>query len=194
MPGSRAPWFNDGLFQPRQGRTEPLNRRAMTDLSSPDVAFDRRAFRDALGRYATGVAIVMARAPDGRSAGMTINSFASVSLAPALVLWSMQQGTSSGEVFHGSTGFTVSILAEDQQATAMLFAKSDGAKLDKAGLAICPSGLPRIDGAAAWFDCTVAATYPGGDHDIFVGEVTAFGARPGSTLLFQDGRFATASV
>jgi flavin reductase (DIM6/NTAB) family NADH-FMN oxidoreductase RutF len=158
------------------------------------TAFDRRAFRDALGRYATGVAIVMARCPEGRTAGMTINSFASVSLTPPLVLWSMQQGTSSGAVFHAAPGFSVSILGDDQQAAAMSFAKSDGGKLDSAALEICPSGLPRIAGAAAWFDCRVAAVHPGGDHDIFLGEVAAFGARAGSTLLFHDGRFGVSGA
>jgi flavin reductase (DIM6/NTAB) family NADH-FMN oxidoreductase RutF len=151
--------------------------------------FDARAFRDALARYATGVAIVMARCPEGRTAGMTINSFASVSLSPPLVLWSMQQGTSSGEVFRAASGFTVSILGEAAQATAMLFARSDSAKLEAAALAEAPSGLPMIEDAAAWFDCTTDAVHPGGDHDIFVGRVGAFGARPGATLMFQDGRF-----
>jgi len=165
----------------------------MTALPA-DTPFDARAFRDTLGRYATGVALVMARGPDGSTAGMTINSFASVSLDPPLVLWSMRSDTASAAIFREAPGFTVSILGADHEAVARRCARTDGEKLDGLELAAAPSGSPRLDDAAAWFDCDTWAIYPGGDHDIFVGRVASFGARLGATLTFQDGRFRSSDA
>ncbi len=160
--------------------------------TAPDsAALDRKAFRSALGRYATGVAVVMARTADGRRAGMTINSFASVSLDPPMVLWSMQSGTSSSDIFRAAGGFTVSILGAEHEELAMAFARSGDGKLDHEAVASAPSGQPRLDGVVAWFDCTTETIHAGGDHDIFLGCVTAFGQSTGRTLTFHDGRFFT---
>ncbi len=152
--------------------------------------FDARGFRDALGRYATGVALVIARTPDGGIAGMTINSFASVSLDPPLVLWSMRSGTTSAAAFRSAGGFTVSILGAEHEDIARRCARADCEKLDNLDLVDTASGHARLRDAIVWFDCTTWATHPGGDHDIFIGAVGDFGSRPGSTLMFQDGRFA----
>lgn len=157
---------------------------------SPDTpAFDARGFRDTLGRYATGVALVIAHGPDGVATGMTINSFASVSLDPPLVLWSMRSDTASAQAFRDAPGFTVSILGADHEDVARRCARTDGEKLDNLDLVTASSGTPRLEDAMAWFDCDTWAIYPGGDHDILVGRVREFGARPGSTLTFQDGLF-----
>ncbi len=151
--------------------------------------FDARGFRDTLGRFATGVALVMARGPDGNVAGMTINSFASVSLDPPLILWSMRRDTASAQIFRDASAFTVSILGAEHEAVARRCARSDYDKLEGLEFVPAPSGVPRLADAMAWFDCRTWAAYPGGDHDIFVGQVRDFGGRPGATLLFQDGRF-----
>jgi flavin reductase (DIM6/NTAB) family NADH-FMN oxidoreductase RutF len=166
----------------------------MTVLPADTAVFDARGFRDTLGRYATGVALVIASGPDGAVAGMTINSFASVSLDPPLVLWSMRSDTASAQVFRDAAGFTVSILGAGHEAVARRCARTDGEKLDGLELAYAPSGVPRLDDAMAWFDCATWAVYPGGDHDIFVGHVRDFGARPGATLTFQDGRFRSSDA
>jgi flavin reductase (DIM6/NTAB) family NADH-FMN oxidoreductase RutF len=158
----------------------------MADLPSP---FDARGFRAALGRYATGVALVMARDAAGAAAGMTINSFASVSLDPPLVLWSMRTGTASAEIFRAARGFTVNILGAEHEEIARHCARTDGEKLDRLDLVDTSGGQPRLADAIVWFDCRVWAAHPGGDHDIFIGEVRDFGARPGATLMFHDGRF-----
>lgn len=166
----------------------------MSLASAETPAFDARGFRDTLGRYATGVALVMARGAEGLVAGMTINSFASVSLDPPLVLWSMRSDTASAAIFRQALGFTVSILGADHEAVARRCARTDGEKLDGLSLATAPSGTPRLDDAVAWFDCTTWAVYPGGDHDILVGLVRDFSARPGATLTFQDGRFRSSDA
>lgn len=163
----------------------------MTTSPSADATFDPKQFRGALGRYATGVAVVMARSPDGLTAGMTINSFASVSLDPPLVLWSMQSGTPSSSIFRAAGAFTVSILGAEHQDLAMTFAKSGDAKLEHEAVVPAPSGQPHLSEVVAWFDCATDAVHAGGDHDIFVGRVTAFGQSAGRTLTFHDGRFFT---
>lgn len=161
----------------------------MSSQSTDLPPFDARSFRDTLGRFATGVALVLARDADGMVAGMTINSFASVSIDPPLILWSMRSDTASAEVFRRSLDFTVSILGAEHEPIARRCARSDYDKLEGLEFAPAPSGVPRLVDAMAWFDCRTWATYPGGDHDIIVGLVHHFGGRPGSTLLFQDGSF-----
>ena len=152
-------------------------------------AFDARGFRDALGRYATGVALVLARDPGGIAAAMTINSFASVSLDPPLVLWSMRVGTASAEIFRSAAGFTVNVLGAEHEAIARQCARTDDEKLGRLDLVETPGGRPRLGDAVVWFDCSLWAAHPGGDHEIFIGRVRDFGTRSGRTLIFQDGQF-----
>jgi flavin reductase (DIM6/NTAB) family NADH-FMN oxidoreductase RutF len=90
----------------------------MIDLPPDLPVFDARGFRDALGRYATGVALVITRDSAGVVAGMTINSFASVSLDPPLILWSMRRDSTSAEVFRAAPHFTVSILGAEHAEIA----------------------------------------------------------------------------
>jgi len=132
---------------------------------------DSRSFRDALGRYPTGVAIVTAFA-DGKALGMTVNSFASVSLDPPLVLWSIEKSTERYGIFGKATHWGVNVLAADQAGLAHACAL-------EADLAACRTGwsgeaVPLIDGAVARFTCQAEAVHPGGDHDILVGRVIAF--------------------
>lgn len=152
-------------------------------------AFDARGFREALGRYATGVALVLARDPGGIAAAMTINSFASVSLDPPLVLWSMRIGTASADIFRTAAGFTVSVLGAEHEEIARHCARTGDGKIGRLDLVDTASGQPRLSDAVVWFDCTLWAAHPGGDHDIFIGRVHDYGTRPGRTLIFQDGRF-----
>ena len=166
----------------------------MIDLPPDIPAFDARGFRDALGRYVTGVALVIARDTDGAVAGMTINSFASVSLDPPLVLWSMRRDSASAGIFRAAQNFTVSILGAEHADIARRCARTDGEKLDSLDLVDAPSGIPRLADAAVWFDCAVWAAHPGGDHDLFIGHVRDFGARPGATLMFHDGQFRTSDA
>lgn len=150
---------------------------------------DPRALRTALGAYGTGVAIVTARGAGGQPVGMTINSFAAVSLDPPLVLWSVQSDTASAAAFREARHFALSILAADQEAVARQFARTDDDKFG--GVASSPglAGVPLIDGAVAHFECAAWACYPGGDHEIIVGRVNRFASRPGPALGFHRGRF-----
>ncbi len=150
-------------------------------------ADDARGFRDALGAFATGVTIVTAAGPDG-PAGITANSFASVSLDPPLVLWSPGKASSRYPIFSGAERFAIHVLAEEQWQVAQGFTRA----LDAfAGLdwARDADGVPLIADCLARFDCAREAVHDAGDHAIVVGRVLGAARRPGAALLFQGGRF-----
>jgi len=98
------------------------------ELASDNSAIDPRDFRHALGTFATGVTIVTAMAADGRPYGVTCNSFASVSLNPPLVLWSLGMFSQGLTTFQNASHFTINVLGASQQALASQFAKSSDDK------------------------------------------------------------------
>jgi flavin reductase (DIM6/NTAB) family NADH-FMN oxidoreductase RutF len=148
----------------------------------------KRAYRAALGRYATGVTVVTA-ASDWGPVGITANSFASVSLDPPLVLWSPARASLRFAAFETAAHFAIHILASDQDATCNGFAR-DGAAFDNCDWDTDADGVPRILGCLARFSCERHAVYDGGDHAIVVGRVTRAQSRTdGAPLLFHDGGF-----
>lgn len=153
--------------------------------------FDTRDFRRALGQFATGVCIVTVRDADGHPQGLTVNSFASVSLEPPLVLWSLGRTSSVFAAFRNAPHFAVNVLSSDQLDLSNRFAQP-GERF--AGLAWEEGhhGLPLFRGCLANFECVTSVVHEGGDHVIFIGEVTRYDARPGTPLLYSGGRYAQA--
>lgn len=149
-----------------------------------------RALRSALGRYATGVAIVTTTDPAGEPYGLTVNSFTSVSLEPPLVLWCLQRRAASLDAFRGSYGFAVHVLARDQRELAERFARPGADKF--VGVEWVPDecGRPVLPGVVGRFDCRRHEVLDGGDHVIVLGEIERYVTRPGAVLLFHDGGFA----
>lgn len=162
----------------------------MTDQSpleftpGPDT---RRALRDALGRFATGVTVVTCQGPDG-PLGITVNSFASVSLDPALVLWSVDRASSRAAAFAEAQTFAIHILGREERDIAARFTRN-GASFDGLDWTDAPDGLPRLHGTLARFDCARHAVHDGGDHLILVGAVLRAAFRSGAPLLFSQGHF-----
>ena len=150
-----------------------------------------RAFRDALGQYATGVTVVTARSPAGQLAGVTINSFASVSLDPPLVLWSLGKNSPSIAVFETCTHFAVNVLAADQAALSTRFATPDSDRFAGVELKVGAGGTALLPGCCAWFECRSVAQHPGGDHIILIGEVERFERTDKAPLLFYGGEYRT---
>jgi flavin reductase (DIM6/NTAB) family NADH-FMN oxidoreductase RutF len=167
------------------------------ELSSDSSGLDPRDFRNALGTFATGVTIVTAMADDGKPYGLTCNSFASVSINPPLVLWSLGMYSQGLPVFQNASHFAVNVLGISQQALATKFAKSGADRF--AGVDWKP-GLgqaPLIAGSVAQFQCRAANRYYGGDHVIFLGAVEAYTYNKQEPLLFLNGgfgRYARADV
>ena len=157
-----------------------------------DATFDSREFRNALGRFATGVTVVTTATADGTPLGLTVSSFNSVSLDPPLVLWSLDRSSSTLEAFETASHFAVNVLGADQVALSNRFASRDE---DKFADLECPAGAggsPLIPGCVATFQCRTVHRYDGGDHVIFVGEVEAFERREGDVLIFHDGNYCRA--
>src|SRR5438445_9422584 len=159
------------------------------EFASDNSAIDPRDFRNARGAFATGVTIVTAMAADGRPYGVTCNSFASVSLNPPLVLWSLGMFSQGLTTFQNASHFTVNVLSASQQELAMRFAKSSDDKFNgvewKPGL----GNAPVIAGSVARFQCRAANRYYGGDHVIFLGAVEAYTYNKQEPLLFARGGF-----
>lgn len=157
------------------------------------LAPDARALRAALGRYATGVCLVTTVAPGGKREGMTINSFASVSLAPPLVLWSIVNEARSADVFLGAGGFNLSVLGAPHKELALHFARPAPDKFERHAEAIAEgrNGLPLVRGALATFECSLYSRHVEGDHTVLVGRVEHFETGEGEPLLFHAGRLGT---
>lgn len=136
---------------------------------------DTREFRRALGAFATGVSAVCAENTQGEPFGITVNSFTSVSLEPPLILVCLAKHADTLPPILETKHFSVNVLALDQTAISQALAQKGGTqKMASVPLCRTPSGTPGIAGAMARFDCRLFATYPGGDHEILVGEVLSF--------------------
>ena len=159
------------------------------EFASDSSKIDPRDFRNALGTYGTGVTIITATAADGKPYGITCNSFASVSLNPPLVLWSLGVYSSSLTVFQNASHFTVHVLGTSQQALANKFARSSDDKF--VGVEWTPGlgNAPVLAESVASFQCRSVNRYYGGDHVIFLGAVEAYAYGAKEPLLFVRGAY-----
>ena len=154
------------------------------------MEFDSRLYRNALGRFPTGIAVVTTLTGDGQAIGMTINSFASVSLNPALVLWSLDRGSECLDAFSRGEGYGVHFLRADQQDLSQRFSRKDRHDFSDLIYEIGLGGAPLIRDCHAWFDCRVQARLDGGDHVILIGEVQDFGYQEqAEPLLYFKGGY-----
>lgn len=154
------------------------------------VIRDSKALRNALGRFATGVAVVTAIDQDGHPVGLTVNSFSAVSLEPPLVLWSLANTSNALETFRLASHHCVNVLAADQVDLSNRFATWPVDRF--AGLSWHPGcgGVPRIDGCCAYFEILNTVQHRGGDHLIFLAQVESFDQTPElAPLLFHGGRY-----
>lgn len=155
------------------------------------MSVDPKHFRRALGKFPTGVTVITAIDEQGEKIGVTASSFNSVSIDPALVLWSIDKGAYSLPAFTEGKHFTIHVLGDDQMALSNRFARRGEDKFAGVELAESGNGAPRLAGTAAWFECRTWNVYEGGDHLIIVGEVTDYDCtEDGSALVFHNGRYA----
>jgi 4-hydroxyphenylacetate 3-hydroxylase, reductase component len=159
-------------------------------MTPPEALIDPRAFRRALGNFATGVTIVTATAPDGNKVGVTANSFNSVSLEPPLVLWSIDKRSGSYEVFEQASHFAVNVLAADQIDLSNRFARPRDDKFEGVPYEPGAGGAPLLNDCAARFQCQKYQQVDGGDHWILIGQVVAFDDCGRSPLLYHQGAYS----
>jgi Conserved protein/domain typically associated with flavoprotein oxygenases, DIM6/NTAB family len=162
----------------------------MSNETATAAGFDSRAFRRALGNFATGVTVVTAAAPGGRTVGVTANSFNSVSLEPALILWSIDKRSTSHEVFEQASHFAVNILAADQIELSNNFARPRDDRFAGVECEQGAGGAPLLADCSARFQCEKFQQLDGGDHWILIGKVVAFDDFGRSPLLYHQGAYS----
>ncbi len=145
------------------------------------------ALRHAFGRFGTGVTVITTKSEIG-PLGFTANSFSSVSLDPALVLWSLANASRRHDAFANATHYSIHILTDAQADMALHFAtKGDG--FDVYPHQIDAHGVPLLQDCLARFDCTYHSAHPAGDHSIIVGRVTQVAMAEGAGLVFDQGLY-----
>ncbi|WP_214108478.1 flavin reductase family protein [Acrocarpospora catenulata] len=146
-----------------------------------------RLLREAFGQFATGVAVITTVTDDGERAGVTVNSFTSVSLDPPLVLWCLSNRAPSAPLFLRAGRFAVNVLAADQDHLSRRFATPSTDKF--AGVELLGTPLPILAGTLASFVCRTERVHNGGDHHIFIGAVESYQRAEGEPLVFHSGRY-----
>jgi flavin reductase (DIM6/NTAB) family NADH-FMN oxidoreductase RutF len=151
--------------------------------------FDIRAYREALGTFPTGVAVVTAPGA-GAHIGITVNSFTSVSLDPPLVLWCMDKRSGRHDLFARAPAFTVNILGTEHKTVSARLARPGEHALDGIGLLPTELGPPALADALAVFECQREEAREAGDHTILIGRVLRFSRHSKSApLVFYSGKY-----
>jgi 4-hydroxyphenylacetate 3-hydroxylase, reductase component len=185
------PRAESGIFQVPQNQPPEcpigLNCFLKTGKKMP---IDPARFRKALGCFATGVTVVTAgKGP--QAAGITVSSFASVSLEPPLVLWCLNRTSQRYATFTTAENFTISVLGAAQQALAGRLAEPGQASLAGLELIATESGVPAICGALAVLECARETVHELGDHAVVVGRVLRFSwNETDKPLVYFRGRYA----
>ncbi|MCT4608567.1 MAG: flavin reductase family protein [Pelagimonas sp.] len=162
--------------------------KAMSGTFVPSVD-DTRRLRDAFGCFATGVTIVTCNSEDGPIC-ITANSFSSLSLDPALVMWAVDKGSRRFGYFSKATHFAIHVLAADQGALCFASAKDLNA-LNGLRHDLNPEGTPILPGCLARFECATEAHYEAGDHVIMVGKILRVAKEDGDALAFFAGKIGS---
>jgi flavin reductase (DIM6/NTAB) family NADH-FMN oxidoreductase RutF len=158
--------------------------------TDPDP-FDSAAYRRALGGFATGVCVVTAHTEEGPF-GITINSFASVSLKPPLILWCLDRASWRHDAFATADRFAVHMLPVEDREMSDRFAWG-ACRLSSEEFDSSSAEPPRLKNALTRLDCTTHDRIVLGDHLAIVGAVRSFETRPGAALTYYRGRYGVAS-
>lgn len=162
---------------------------AAPDSDLPPI--DPTELRSAMGRFPTGVAVVAAMTDDG-PAGLAVNSVASLSLVPPLMLVCLDRGSRTLRSVETAGRFGINVLGAHAEPVARSFARKVPVAEKWAGLEWGPEdGIPRLEAAIVFIACRMRDVVSGGDHVIVTGEVESILQRPGEPLLFASGAYRT---
>lgn len=146
-------------------------------------------FRSALSRFASGVTVVTTRAEDHQPYGLTVSSFASLSLEPPLVLVCIDKRSSIHDLLVKGRYFAVNVLAEGQEILSRRFASRAEDRFSGTGYTEGVTGVPILNDVLTAIECRIVHTYPGGDHTIVVGEVEHATVDDGKPLGYFRGGY-----
>ena len=170
----------------------PLIRLRMSDPRTREYrsGSDPRTLRDALGCFGTGVTVVTALGPDGAPAGLTVNSFTSVSLEPPLLLVCIHKAAASASTLTEAPHFAVNVLQTGQQPASIRFSTREEDRFGATPWSCGEAGAPILEDSLSVFECERFAVYDGGDHHILVGRVAKASFDESlDPLLFFRGRY-----
>ena len=154
------------------------------------MSFDSNEQRRILGKFATGVTVASTMVGDD-AMGMTANAVTSLSLDPPLVILCVQKDSVFYSKLKESGCFALTILSADQREISDRFAFKGPKDFSGLDTTTAVTGAPVLNDGLGWVDCTLHEVLPGGDHDIFVGEIVAGEAvKEGEPLLYLGGKYA----
>lgn len=152
------------------------------------TTIDPATYRRVLGQFATGVAVVTG-SDQGRPAGLTVNSFSSVSLDPPLVGFYAGARSTTWPRIAPSGRFCVNVLAEHQEDVGKAFAAPKADRYGRVRWNWSDGGCPVLDDVAAWIECRTEMVVPAGDHLLVLGRVQALAAAHARPLIVLHGRY-----
>jgi len=154
------------------------------------MPIDEAQFKAAMSHFASGVTVVTTE-HEGKPYGMTVASFASLSLRPPLVIVCIEKSVKSHGAIAASGRFGVSILAEAQTDVSNRFASKIDDKFEGVDVRRGELGVPLITNALCALECRLHDQLPGGDHTIFVGEVVDAQLADGAPLVYYRSGYRT---
>lgn len=155
-----------------------------------ETAIDPAVFRQVLGNYPTGVAVITAMAADGAPIGMVVGTFTSVSLDPPLVGFLPDKRSNSWPLIEAAGHFCVNVLARDQLELCARLAKSGPDKFSGVDYAVSKHGLPVLQGTMLSIECSLHAVQEAGDHWFVTGLVLGLEShRDADPMLFHRGAY-----
>lgn len=166
----------------------PNNSQSHRIIEQGDPLEDGRAFRRSLGQFATGVTVITTHF-EGKNYGMTANSFSSVSMDPALILWSIRKESQSLKAFKDSGHFAINILSQEQSDHSSVFGRPRAGQFEKVSWTANCHGVPLLDEVIGHFECETHKVVDAGDHFIIIGRVENYTRFEGAPLLFSQGQF-----
>ena len=151
---------------------------------------DPRTLRDALGCFATGVTVVTALDAEQKPAGITVNSFTSVSLDPPLLLVCLHKQAAASAVLTGADCFAVNVLQREQQPASISFSTRAEDRFGNTAWSCGEAGAPILEESLCVFECERHAVHDGGDHHMLTGRVVRASFDPNiDPLLYFRGRY-----
>jgi len=152
------------------------------------MPIDDARFKEAMSRFASGVTVVTTE-HEGSLYGMTVASFASLSLHPPLVIVCIEKSVKTHDAIRAAGQFGVSILASTQADVSGKFASKAEDKFSGIAIRRGENGIPLVEGAICTLECRVHEQFPGGDHSIFVGEVLDSQTSDGAPLVYYRSAY-----
>ncbi|SDP43429.1 NADH-FMN oxidoreductase RutF, flavin reductase (DIM6/NTAB) family [Arthrobacter sp. ok909] len=163
-------------------------------MSAPAIArpIDSQLYRAVMRHLPTGVAAVCSTDPaTGAQNAMIVGTFASLSMEPALVTFSVMHTSTSWPRIAAAEQFGISLLAEDQEQVCRALSAKGEDKLSSVGWSESGWGTPHIHGSLAWFDCRIEQQFVAGDHVVVIASVLDMTPGEGAPLIFHGGRFGS---